>query len=104
MSSGLLSSGRFGSGSFFNWIKRWVGRSRFFGRTSQKSIGFGNAGPILAPEIFCELAVPRYKKLTDLFRARGGYLPTLDHHVPRGVTFESYTYYMEQKRKVLGVA
>jgi uroporphyrinogen decarboxylase len=143
-----------------------------------------NGGPILSPEIFRELAVPRYRRLTDLFRSKGGtivsvdsdgdihklipgwleggvnafwplevnagmdvvalrarygksfslrgginkyallegrdaidrelervapvaedgaYLPTLDHHVPRGVTFENYAYYMEQKKKVLGV-
>jgi len=34
----------------------------------------------------------------------GGYIPQLDHQVPYGVTFDDFCYYMEQKKKLLGVS
>jgi hypothetical protein len=33
----------------------------------------------------------------------GGYIPQLDHQTPNGVTFESFCYYMERKKELLGV-
>ena len=33
----------------------------------------------------------------------GGYIPSLDHQVPNGVTFDNYSYYMAQKKKLLGL-
>lgn len=143
-----------------------------------------NGGPILSPEMFEQLAVPRYRRLTDLFRRYGGeivsvdsdgdirkliplwlkagvnhlwpmevragmdvvacrreyghdltmrggidkfalrqgkeaidreldrvepvvrdggYIPSVDHGIPNGTRFENVCYYMEQKRKLLGV-
>jgi len=34
----------------------------------------------------------------------GGYIPHLDHQIPAGVTFESFCYYMERKKELLGLA
>lgn len=143
-----------------------------------------NQGPILSPEMFEALAVPRYKRLTDYWRRKGGeivsvdsdgdirklipgwlrggvnhfwpmeanagmdvaalrreyghafsmsgginkyvllkgkdaiareldriapvvqdggYIPSLDHQIPNGVSFENYCYYMDQKKKLLGL-
>jgi uroporphyrinogen decarboxylase len=143
-----------------------------------------NSGPILSPTMFDEIAVPRYKRLVDFFRSKGGeivsvdsdgditrllplwmkagvnhfwpmevnagmdvvalrkqyghafsmrgginkyalleskaaiereldrvapvvqdggYIPHLDHQIPCGVTFENFCYYVEQKRKLLGI-
>ncbi len=143
-----------------------------------------NQGPILSPEMFEALAVPRYKRLTDFWRSKGGeiasvdsdgdirklipgwlrgginhfwpmeanagmdvvalrreygrafsmegginkyellkgreaidreldrvapvvqgggYIPFLDHQIPNGVTFDNYCYYMEGKKKLLGL-
>ncbi len=32
----------------------------------------------------------------------GGYIPMLDHHVPEGVTFDNFCYYIEKKKELLG--
>jgi uroporphyrinogen decarboxylase len=142
-----------------------------------------NGGPILDPDMFEALTVPRYTRLTDLFRARGGelvtldcdgdhtrlipgwlrggvnsfwpmeykagmdvaalraeyghafsmqggidkhallkgrdaidreldrvapvvqdggYIPKLDHQIPRGIRFDDFCYYMERKKQMLG--
>jgi uroporphyrinogen decarboxylase len=34
---------------------------------------------------------------------QGGYLPTVDHHVPPDVTFENYCYYINLMREVAGL-
>ena len=34
---------------------------------------------------------------------QGGYLPTVDHHVPPDVTFENYGYYINLMRDVAGL-
>lgn len=31
-----------------------------------------------------------------------GYIPMLDHHIPEGIRFENFCYYIEQKKKLLG--
>ncbi len=147
-----------------------------------EDIAFNN-GPILSPALFEELAVPRYKRLSDFWRScggeivsvdsdgdirllipgwlrggvnhfwpmevnagmdvvalrrqygqafsmrgginkyallggkeaidreldriapvvqEGGYIPSIDHGVPNGVTFEDLCYYHERKRQLLG--
>ena len=142
-----------------------------------------NGGPILSPSMFEGLAVPRYKRLADLYRSRGGeivsvdcdgdirslipgwlrggvthfwpmeykagtdvaklraeyghafsmeggidkhalmkgrdaidreldrvapvaqdggYIPKVDHQIPRGIPFDDFCYYMERKKQLLG--
>jgi uroporphyrinogen decarboxylase len=39
------------------------------------------------------------KKLHPMFR-RGGYLPSMDHHVPPGVSFEDFKYYIQSLRDI----
>jgi uroporphyrinogen decarboxylase len=42
-----------------------------------EDIGYRN-GPILSPEVFEKLAVPRYKRLSDWYRSRGGEIVSVD--------------------------
>ena len=42
-------------------------------------------------------------KLPPLLES-GGYIPHIDHRVPPDVSFESYSYYMERKREMLGLS
>ncbi len=37
-----------------------------------------NSGPVLSPALFRELALPRYKRLCDFYRSKGGYLCSVD--------------------------
>ena len=37
-----------------------------------------NSGPLIAPDVFEELAVPAYRRIVDLFRAKGGEIVSLD--------------------------
>ncbi|MGD2174477.1 MAG: uroporphyrinogen decarboxylase family protein [Candidatus Brocadiaceae bacterium] len=37
-----------------------------------------NSGPMLSPALFEELAVPRYRRLTDFYRSRGGEICSVD--------------------------
>ena len=39
------------------------------------------------------------KKLPHMFR-RGGYLPSLDHHVPPDISYQDFTYYLERVRQL----
>ena len=39
------------------------------------------------------------KKLPFMF-SKGGYLPTLDHHVPPEISYENFKYYLEKTRRV----
>jgi uroporphyrinogen-III decarboxylase len=39
------------------------------------------------------------KKLPAMFK-RGGYLPSLDHHVPPEVSFDNFRYYIEKTREI----
>ena len=39
------------------------------------------------------------RRLPGLFRA-GGYLPTLDHHVPPEVSYDNFRYYLSRCREL----
>lgn len=40
-------------------------------------------------------------KLPFMF-SKGGYIPTLDHHVPPGISYEDFKYYLEKTREIYG--
>jgi hypothetical protein len=35
---------------------------------------------------------------------RGGYLPSVDHHIPPDVSLEAFGYYVERGRELYGVS
>ena len=48
------------------------------------------------------VGILRELKYLEPLIAEGGFIPTVDHRIPQGVSLEDFTYYLKEKRALLG--